>query len=131
VFRRDNEDLLDTSILASIASCAAVNAGVARRAARRQGGNLESEIVAANTKRMRLVLRVAAMHKHDVLILGAIGCGVFRNNPSDIARIWKKLLTTDTDLVGRFRRICFAVYDTTKDKNVLRSFRLALSGHKG
>ena len=43
------------------------------------------------------------------LILGAYGCGVFRNNPEKIAGWWKELL--EGDFAGVFQTVIFAVLD--------------------
>lgn len=44
--------------------------------------------------RLEFVLGVADSEKVDILILGAFGCGVFRNNPTIVAQIFKDLLWT-------------------------------------
>ncbi len=41
---------------------------------------------------MRLVLFVAASRGHTRLVLGALGCGVFRNPPHDVALCWREVL---------------------------------------
>lgn len=38
--------------------------------------------------KMRLCLRMAAVNKHDMLVLGALGCGVYGNPPEDVAHCW-------------------------------------------
>ena len=42
--------------------------------------------------RMEKVFRVPAMYGTNILVLGAWGCGVFKNNPSIIARYWDELI---------------------------------------
>ena len=42
--------------------------------------------------RGEMIVRLAALHKVDVLILGAWGCGVFGNSPDTVARMVAELL---------------------------------------
>jgi uncharacterized protein (TIGR02452 family) len=68
------------------------------------------------------VLRVAAHHRHQVLVLGAWGCGVFRNDPHVVADVFARLLTTDP-FAHAFTRVVFAIYDRTKTEATLQAFR--------
>ncbi|RYO90467.1 hypothetical protein DL766_004253 [Monosporascus sp. MC13-8B] len=45
--------------------------------------------------KMRLCLRVAANRAHRVLVLGALGCGVYQNPSDDIAHCWLEVLRED------------------------------------
>lgn len=69
--------------------------------------------VAIMEERAEKILDVAVMNNHDTLVLGAWGCGVFGNDPIDIAEIFKDLLRGKFSDV--FKHVTFAVYDTTKD----------------
>ena len=59
------------------------------------------------------ILAVAAIHKHDTLILGAWGCGVFGNDPYMVAKLFKRHIDSD-HFHGLFRHIIFAVLDPSK-----------------
>jgi len=61
-------------------------------------------------KRMRYILNVFADKGDRTIILGAFGCGVFKNDANDVASIFYKLLK-DEHLDNNFERIVFAVYD--------------------
>src|SRR5579859_1522373 len=54
------------------------------------------------------VLAVAAAHGHRTLVLGAWGCGVFRNDPAVVAAAFAALLARAS---GRFDHVVFAVLD--------------------
>jgi uncharacterized protein (TIGR02452 family) len=56
--------------------------------------------------KVRLILALAQRHKVENLVLGAWGCGVFRNEPQTIATLFKEELT---DYQGYFQNVCFAV----------------------
>ncbi|OJU72698.1 MAG: TIGR02452 family protein [Alphaproteobacteria bacterium 40-19] len=67
---------------------------------------------------MRSQFRVAADHNHDTLLLGAFGCGVFQNDPNDVAKFYKDVLT-ENEFSGRFRKVYFGItpgqnYETFK-----------------
>ncbi|KAI0186520.1 hypothetical protein EV127DRAFT_345993 [Xylaria flabelliformis] len=68
-------------------------------------------------KKMRLVLRLAARQKHELLILGAMGCGAFRNPPEEIAQCWFEVLDEVEFRGGWWREIWFAVLDTKNEGN--------------
>lgn len=46
-------------------------------------------------KRISLIITIANHYKTDELYFGAFGCGVFKNNPNDVAKILCDLLTND------------------------------------
>jgi uncharacterized protein (TIGR02452 family) len=62
-------------------------------------------------ERVNRVLGVAALHGHEVLVLGAWGCGVFRNDPGMIAELFHQAIVGR--FRGAFRRVVFAVLDPT------------------
>ena len=57
--------------------------------------------------RMEFVINVMEDHHVDTAILGAYGCGVFKNNPKTVAEYWHSLLKKTA-----IKKIVFAVYDT-------------------
>ena len=58
-------------------------------------------------QRMHRVLHAASEARCRVLVLGAWGCGVFRNDPRVVARLWCEVL--DSSWRGHFDVIVFAV----------------------
>ncbi|MGC3972324.1 MAG: TIGR02452 family protein [Pirellulales bacterium] len=81
VFRDDDGRLLDAPQLATFITSAAPNAGAA-------AANHPDElplIPAVFLRRSEYVLALAAAHGHRQLVLGAWGCGVFRNDPQIVA----------------------------------------------
>ena len=63
--------------------------------------------------RCSAILKVAAKYNTDVLILNAFGCGVFKNNPNDVAWIFKQLLERTFSRV--FKKIIFAIDNDNVD----------------
>lgn len=64
--------------------------------------------------RIDFVLGIAANNSVNTLILGAFGCGVFRNNPYHVASVFKELLSSKYHC---FDRVVFAVPKGKRDKN--------------
>jgi uncharacterized protein (TIGR02452 family) len=72
-------------------------------------------------QRIAKVLKVFALQGTIDIVLGAWGCGAFRNPPKIVAQAFKDLL--DGDYKGVFRKINFAVYATREDDDNLMAFR--------
>jgi uncharacterized protein (TIGR02452 family) len=77
--------------------------------------------LATLSRRAAYVLRVAAHHDHRTLVLGAWGCGVFRNDPARVAGVFAELLDA-APYVGAFERVVFAIYDRSASRGTLRAF---------
>ncbi len=74
-------------------------------------------------QRTEKLLSVAAANNYKVLVLGAWGCGVFKNNPDDVARYFHHHLLENPKFNGLFEKVVFAVLDNTKDESVIDAFR--------
>lgn len=77
--------------------------------------------------KMRLCLRMAAAKGHTMLVLGAMGCGAFKNPPQEIVDCWIEVLSEEELAGGWFKEIWFAVYDRRNEGNY-EVFRDALGG---
>jgi uncharacterized protein (TIGR02452 family) len=119
VFRLDEGQLLDEPYFCSFLTSPAVNVG-----ALRQREHRGEEIRRVMQERVERVLAVAALHGHEVLVLGAWGCGVFQNDPEQIADLFRLALT------GRFRgaftQVVFAVLDSSGKTQSLGPFERVL-----
>lgn len=117
-FRDDKLVLLEAPFLLSILTAPAPNAG---EAARR--GPVEHRGVGATLHaRAAKVLAAAVARGHRVLLLGAWGCGVFRNDPAEVAGAFGAWLAHPA-FAGCFDRVVFAVYDPSKERRNLVAFR--------
>ncbi|MCB5180312.1 TIGR02452 family protein [Streptomyces antimicrobicus] len=123
VFRDDRGELLEEPFLAGFLTCPAPNAGVVRR----QEPDRAHEIPGVLARRAERVLEVAALHGYRRLVLGAWGCGVFQNDPAEVAGAFRRLLT------GRFRgtfaHVVFAVLD--REGTTRRAFETAFAEQTG
>lgn len=64
--------------------------------------------------KIRVVLRVAANQGHRRLMLGALGCGAFRNPPEDVAQCFLEVFNEDEFQGGWWEDVVFAVLDNAK-----------------
>ncbi|WP_033225024.1 MULTISPECIES: TIGR02452 family protein [unclassified Streptomyces] len=118
VFRDDDGRLLDEPYRVAFLTAAAPNAGVLLSRAPERA----AELPRALAVRAERVLEVAALHGHRRLVLGAWGCGVFRNDPSQVAAAFRGLLVDGDRFAGRFDRVVYAVLDRTKGATVRGAF---------
>jgi uncharacterized protein (TIGR02452 family) len=121
VFRGEAGEWLPKPFLLDIITAPSVNAG----ALQRNNPELLPELVPTMCRRTRLVLAAAARHSIDSLILGAWGCGVFGNDPAQIAELFAEALA-EPNIRGRFRRIDFAVFDPKPPQATLQTFERIL-----
>ena len=119
VFRDDRGAFLETPYRASFITSPAPNAG-AIATNQPQSLNRVSEVLHARTGR---VLALAAHQGSRRLVLGAWGCGVFRNDPETVARAFADWLTGNGSFAGAFEHVTFAVYDTSRDQTTLEAFK--------
>jgi len=116
VFKNDDGTLLDAPYQLSFITAPAVNAGVIQQ---NEPDSL-SQIEPVMLSRIDKLLSVAVLHGHKTLLLGAWGCGVFKNDPKDVAAYFAKHL-----LHGRFAnyfdRVVFAV--KASDERFIVPFR--------
>lgn len=68
-------------------------------------------------EKMRVVLRIAAVQRHRVLVLGALGCGAFANPRGEVVECWKGVFSEGEFQGGWWEEIVFAVMEpgATKD----------------
>jgi len=119
VIRDDNDGLLNEPFLISILTVPAVNAGAVRKNGKKQDINKIESMMLQRTEKL---LSVAAINDYKVLILGAWGCGVFKNNPDDVARYFHYHLIENPKFNGLFEKVVFAVLDNTRDESIINAF---------
>lgn len=107
VFRDDTNRLLDEPWCASMITAPAVNAGVVRS---REPHNV-ARIREVMDRRIQGVLALVLHHGHDALVLGAWGCGVFANDPNEVAELFAVHLLGTGRYAQAFARIVFAILD--------------------
>jgi uncharacterized protein (TIGR02452 family) len=68
-------------------------------------------------RRVEAVFAIAREFGRDTLVLGAWGCGAFRNDPALVARAFKWALF-EAGWARSFERITFAVFDAKREGNL-------------
>ncbi|MFJ9808938.1 TIGR02452 family protein [Streptomyces sp. NPDC101158] len=122
VFRNDGGRLLDEPFTVGFLTSPAPNAGVIRR----RTPELADRVPAALASRAERVLETAAAHGYRRIVLGAWGCGVFQNDPAQVAGTFKAQLTGPGRFAGHFDEVVFAILDRTRDQATLGAFRSVL-----
>lgn len=118
VFRADDGALLDEPYAVSFLTAAAPNLG-AIMASQPMAAASVPGVLASRAER---VLAVAAAHGHRKLVLGAWGCGVFRNDPVVVAAAFAAQLARAQ---GRFDHVVFAVLDRQRGAPARAAFARA------
>lgn len=105
VFRDKDYNLLDEKDWYYV-DC--ISSAAPNRIATVKNGVDESAVQNAMKDRIIRILQLARTFGGEVLVLGAFGCGVFRNNPSVVAELFKQVLIENH---GRydFEKVVFAV----------------------
>ncbi|MFB8181196.1 TIGR02452 family protein [Streptomyces sp. NPDC055966] len=123
VFRDDRGRLLTEPFRAGFLTAAAPNAGVVRRTAPQRADALPGALAA----RAERVLETAAAQGYGRLVLGAWGCGVFQNDPAQVAGAFRALLGPGGRFAGSFGHVVFGVLDRTPGAVVREAFARAFA----
>lgn len=108
IFKTDDYELLPQPAWCNVdvITCAAPNL--------RKKQISDDELYHIHYKRAIKILAAAFINGTKNIVLGAFGCGVFRNNPWVVAQAWKK--ATD-EFTEKFSFIEFAIYCGNDDTN--------------
>lgn len=115
-FRSPGLYLLEEPFLVDVITAPAPNAGEALRRDPSAGPAIREAL----ERRAGLVLALAARESIGQLVLGAWGCGVFRNSPIEVAEVFGGWL--EGPFRSAFDRIVFAVYDRSQGQQNRRAF---------
>ena len=74
----------------------------------------QKELLALHEKRLRRILDVAVSEGNDTVVLGAFGCGAFKNDPLVVAEAVRRVLP---EYLHAFEIIEFAIYCGKDDSN--------------
>jgi uncharacterized protein (TIGR02452 family) len=118
VFRHDSGPLLEAPFTVSILTAPAVNASALK-------DHEQPLLEPVMLRRSQLVLALAQARGYSRLVLGAWGCGVFRNDPAQVAAWFAQHLSGTFS--GVFAQVVFAVYDTSDGQGTKRAFDQAFS----
>jgi len=115
VVRDHDGTLLDRPYLVDFITSTAPN--VSSRAAKRQPA--PSEVLEALKLRIGKILALAAHHECTHLVLGAWGCGVYANDPTEVAAAFYGHLRPKKGMFwGRFEKVIFAIAPDGPKRNL-------------
>ena len=100
---RQGDALVETPFECAVVSVAAIN-----RPDLTPDGRLVDWAVVATKRKIRSMLRIGLLHGHDAIVLGAWGCGAFRNPPEHMASLFHEVLR-EPEFAGKYRVVRFAV----------------------
>ncbi|MCO7226733.1 TIGR02452 family protein [Pleionea sp. CnH1-48] len=120
VFRDDDDQLLAAPYKVSFITAPAVNFGALKE-------HEKSQTASVMKQRLHYVLALAKAQDYQHLILGAWGCGVFRNDPAFISQLYADALQESGQFHGVFETIDFAVLDNSNQQKTFLAFTNQLS----
>lgn len=118
LFRDDQHLLLSQPYFPSILTAPAVNATAISRNAPEQ----LMTVCPVMRRRVGYVLAVARHLGHRYLVLGAWGCGVFGQDPAEVADHFYRHLYENPAFHGAFDRVRFSILDPTPDERIIGPF---------
>ena len=114
ILKTEGGDMLDEVVCTTIITSPAVNAGVVRR---NEAVNVD-KIIPVMRKRIEKLLTLCLKQQHKTLVLGAWGCGVFQNDPEEIAELFREAFTGN--FANQFEKVVFAV--KTNKESIIEPF---------
>ena len=115
----------------SVASVAAINGPeIAKEANGKETYKVTKEREVMKEK-MRVVLRIAAINRHRVLVLGALGCGAFGNPRGEVVECWKEVFAEKEFNAGWWEAVVFAVFEPSETKEGNGNFGVFWRGLEG
>ena len=97
--------LMETPFLLSFVAVAAIN-----RPRLDENGWMTQESIDGTLNKIRTMFRIARRHNHDSIVLGAWGCGAFKNPPEQIAKLFHQVLEEE-EFRNQFTCEVFAILE--------------------
>ncbi len=80
----------------------------------------QTELEKLLTARIKRIFEIAIANGNEVLILGAFGCGAFRNPPEIVAKVFNTVMQ---DYLSYFDTIEYAVFHTEREVANFEAFK--------
>lgn len=109
---KENNELPDI-IKTNVISVSAVN----RPTLMEDGLHVERRYIWMIKEKMRAILRIAKKHNHTKLVLGAFGCGAYKNPAGQTAELFATVLS-EKEFKNSFEEICFAIVEDLNSKRL-------------
>lgn len=116
--RDENLNLLTEPYLLSVITSPAPNAGEELQKNPKSNDKIRQVL----ENRAKDVLLTAKLNNHRKLVLGAWGCGIFRNDPKMVAEVFLKHFKNQF-FANCFDHVVFAIYEFSYEKILLKTFK--------
>ena len=100
----------------AVVTCAALNLGGKYPIKLTPDGHMPQRAVDITRNKIRTVFRIGLTYGHDALVLGAFGCGAFKNPPAEIARLFHEVME-EPEFKDKYRLITFSIIDVHNSNN--------------
>jgi uncharacterized protein (TIGR02452 family) len=117
----DNGYTFETPLVVDVITSPAPNKGAMLQHNRKDE---MAQIETVFKSRIEKVLALAVVNEVESIILGAWGCGVFRNESSEVAKYFKEVI--ESNFKNSFKEITYAIYDSSEKKANYLAFEEAL-----
>lgn len=92
----------------AVVTCAALNLRGRYDIKLTDDGHMPQAAIDITRNKIRTVFRIGLTYGHDALVLGAFGCGAFRNPPDEIARLFHEVMD-EPEFRNKYRLITFSI----------------------
>lgn len=129
-FFREGKDctFMEEPFQSAVITCAALNLKGRYELKLTEDGHMPDKAKEITANKARAIFRLGLRHGIDALVLGAFGCGAFRNPPEEIATIFRDVLAED-EFKDRFRLVTFSIIEDHNSGGAnLAAFRKVFEG---
>ena len=117
VFREGLEcDLMENPFNVAVITCAALNLGGKYRIRLTPEGHMPQEAIDITLNKIRTIFRIGLLYGHDSLVLGAFGCGAYKNPPEEIAKLFHEVMG-EPEFKDRYKIITFSIIEDHNSRN--------------
>ncbi|KAL8277586.1 hypothetical protein RQP46_010018 [Phenoliferia psychrophenolica] len=117
IFRETNGDIRDSDAYFSVGvvSVAAIDRPRLTPTGEHYADAREEQ---TTVHKIMAILRIAKLQGQKAIVLGAFGCGAFRNPPSRMATLFLRALTEDPEFTDTFDEVVFAILEVGGSDNM-------------
>ena len=124
VFRKGLDCLfMEEPYNVAVVTCAALNLNGKYPIRLTRDGHMPQKAIDITRNKIRMFFRIGLMYGHDSLVLGAFGCGAFKNPPADMARLFHEVME-EPEFKNKYRLITFSIIEDHNSHNAnLNAFK--------
>lgn len=117
VFRKGLDcELMEEPYNVAVITCAALNLNGKYSIRLTRDGKMPQRAIEITRNKIRTIFRIGLTYGHDSLVLGAFGCGAFKNPPKEIARIFHEVME-EPEFKNKYKLITFSIIENHHSHN--------------